>query len=112
MAIEQHDKEYGNRTLYRAMVLIASLMGIGVFIIPLLEKGGKLSIAGYVLITIWCVVLVIGTRWAGQVQRNYRCSKCGAHLPMLRPEASTKYQHRFHCVHCDITWTTDVSVGD
>lgn len=108
MATEQHDKNYGERTIVRVIVLIGALMGIGVFIIPNVGYGPKISTAGYVLIAIWCVVLLVGSVWASRVQRRYHCPKCGARLPMLRPEASTKYQHRFHCESCDVTWTTDI----
>ena len=112
MATERHDKEYGERTILRVIVLIGALMGVGVFILPNVGYGPKVSPAGWVLITIWSVILVVGTIWVGRVGRRYRCPHCGAHLPMLRPEAATKYQHRFHCPTCDVIWTTDVSVGD
>jgi hypothetical protein len=112
MATERHDKEYGERTILRVIVLIGALMGVGVFIIPNVEYGPKVSPTGWVLISIWCVILIVGTIWAGRVRRRYRCPLCGAHLPMLPPEAATKYQHRFHCPTCDVIWTTDVSVGD
>jgi hypothetical protein len=112
MATERHDKVYGERTLLRVIVLIGALMGVGVFIIPNVEYGPKVSPTGWVLIAIWSVILVVGTVWASRVQRRYRCPQCGAHLRMLRPEAATKYQHRFHCPTCDVIWTTDVSVGD
>jgi hypothetical protein len=112
MATERHDKEYGERTIVRVIVLIGALMGVGVFIVPNVEYGPKVSRTGWVLIAIWSVILVVGTVWAGRVQRCYRCPQCGAPLPMLRPEAATKFQHRFHCPTCDVIWTTDVSVGD
>lgn len=112
MAAERHDKEYGERTILRVFVLFGALMGVGVFITPNVEYGPKVSATGWVLITIWSAILVVGTVWAGRVQRRYRCPQCGAHLPMLPPEAATKYQHRFHCPTCDVVWTTDVSVGD
>jgi hypothetical protein len=112
MAKEQEDKEYGGRTIGRVIVLAGALMGIGAFIIPNVERGPQVSTAGWVLIAIWCVVLVVGTVWAGRVQRRYRCPKCGAQLPMLRPEASTRFQHRFHCQTCDVTWTTNVYAQD
>ena len=112
MASEQHDKDYGERTIVRVITLIGLLIGVGVFIIPNVEYGPKVSKAGWVLITIWSVILVVGGVWAGRVQRRYRCPKCGAQIPMLRPEASTKHQHRFHCPTCDVIWTTDVYAGD
>ena len=112
MATEHHDKDYGKRTIFRVIILIGALMGVGVFIIPNVEYGPKVSTTGWVLIAIWSVILVVGTVWAGRVRSRYRCPKCGAQLPMLRPEASTKYQHRFHCPTCDVIWTTDVYVGD
>lgn len=112
MPTEQHDKDYGERTIYRVIILIAALMGVGVLIIPNVEYGPKVSTVGWVLIAIWSAVLVVGGVWAGRVQARYHCPKCGARLPMLRPEASTKYQHRFHCPTCDVIWTTDVYVGD
>jgi hypothetical protein len=93
MPTEQHDKDYGERTLYRVIIIIGALMGVGMFIIPSVQYGPKISTAGWVLIVIWCVILVVGTVWGCRVQRRYRCPKCGAHLPMLRPEAATKYQH-------------------
>src|SRR5947209_8030341 len=100
MATEQHDTEYGKRTIYRVLILIGALMGVGVFIIPRVVDVAKVSATGWVLIALWCVILVVGTFWAGRVQRRYRCPQCGAPLPMLRPEASTKYEHRFHCPTC------------
>jgi hypothetical protein len=112
MATEQHDKDYGDRKLHRVMILIAALMGVGVFVIPNVEYGPKITTSGYVLITIWTLILVGGGFWAGQVQARYRCPKCGAYLPMLQPEASTKYQHRFYCRTCDVVWTTDIYSGD
>jgi DNA-directed RNA polymerase subunit RPC12/RpoP len=112
MAAEQHDKDYGYRTMVRVIVLISALMLVGAFIVPNVEYGPKVSPIGWVLITIWSVILVVGTIWASRVQRRYRCPRCRAQLPMLRPEASTKYQHRFHCPACDVIWTTDVYVGD
>ncbi len=112
MATEQHDKDYGDRTLYRVMILIAALLGLGVFIIPNVEYGPKITTAGYVIITFWTLILVVGCFWVGQVQARYRCVKCGAHLPKLQPEASTKYQHRFYCKNCDVVWTTDIYAGD
>ena len=108
MATEQHNKDYGKRMVVRAIVLIGALMGLGVFIIPSVERWPAVSTAGWVLISIWCVLLVVGTVWAARVQLNYRCPKCGARLPMLRPETSTRYQHRFYCTACDVIWTTDV----
>jgi hypothetical protein len=112
MATERHDKEYGERTILRVILLIAALMGVGVFIIPNVEYGPKISPVGWVLISIWSMILIVGTIWAGRVQRRYRCPQCGAQLPMRHPEAATKYQHRFHCPKCDVIWTTDVYDGD
>ena len=112
MAAEQHDNDYGYRTLVRVIVLMVALGLVGVFILPNVEHGPKVSPTGWVLIAIWSVILVVGTIWANRVQSRYRCPQCGAHLPMLRPEAATKYQHRFHCPTCDVIWTTDVSAGD
>jgi predicted RNA-binding Zn-ribbon protein involved in translation (DUF1610 family) len=111
MTTEQHDKDYGERTIYRVIILIGALMGVGVFIIPNVEYGPKVSKAGWVLITIWLAILVVGGVWAGRVQARYHCPKCGARLPMLRLEKSTNYQHRFHCPTCDVIWTTDVYAG-
>jgi hypothetical protein len=34
MTTQQHDKDYGERTIYRVIILIGALMGVGVFIIP------------------------------------------------------------------------------
>lgn len=112
MAMERYDKEYGGRTIVRVILLIGALIGVGVFIIPNVEYGPKVSPIGWALISIWGVILVVGTVWAGRVQSRYRCPQCGAQLPMLRPESSTNYQHRFQCSTCDVIWTTDVYVGD
>jgi len=112
MPAEKHDKEYGERTIYRVIIVIGALMGVGVLIVASLEKGPPLSTIRWVLISIWCAILVVGTVWACRVQHCYCCPKCGARLPMLRPEASTKSQHRFHCPACDVIWTTDVYSGD
>ena len=112
MAVEQHDKDYGERTITRVIVLFGALIGIGVFIIPNVECGPKISTAGCVLIAIWSAILVAGVIWGTRVQRRYNCPKCGTGLPMSRTEAATKHQHRFHCKTCDIVWTTDVYDGD
>ena len=112
MAVEQHDKDYGERTMPRVIVVIGALIGVGVFIIPNVQHGPKISTAGYVLIAIWSAILVAGVIWGTRVQRRYQCPKCGTHLPLLPTEAATRYQHRFHCKTCDIIWTTDVRQGD
>ena len=112
MAVEQHDKDYGERTMTRVIVVIGALIGVGVCILPNVESGPKISTAGYVLIAIWSAILVAGVIWGTRIQRRYHCSKCGTHLPRLRTEAATRYQHRFHCKACDIIWTTDVHEGD
>jgi hypothetical protein len=78
MATERHDKEYGERTLVRVIVLIGTLMGVGVCIIPNVDYGPRVSPTGWVLIVTWSVILVVGTVWAGRVQRRYRCPRCGA----------------------------------
>jgi hypothetical protein len=108
----EHDKTYSGRTIVRVIVLIGLLIGIGAFIIPNVDYGPKVSKAGWVLISIWTSVLVIGGLWVGRVQANYHCPKCGARLPMLPVEVSTKFQHRFWCETCDVVWTTDVYSAD
>ena len=115
MAKEQHDNEYGNQTILRVGILIVALMVVGVptaFIPGIIDYGPKVSPMGWVLVSMWTLILIIGTIWVVRVQRCYHCPKCGVHLPMLRPEKSTKYQHRFYCATCDVTWTTDVYRGD
>jgi predicted RNA-binding Zn-ribbon protein involved in translation (DUF1610 family) len=112
MATEQHDQEYGNRTITRVFILIGVLIGLGIFIIPNIEPGPKLSLTGWILAAVWCVTLVVGISWGTRLQRHYHCPKCGAKLPMLPLEAATKHQHRFHCQSCEVIWTTDVYSGD
>ena len=85
MATEQHDKDYGDRTMYRAIILISALMLVGMCIIPNVAYGPKVSTAGRILTTIWVVILVVGGVWAGRVQRRYRCPKCGAQLRCFAP---------------------------
>ena len=108
MTTEQHDNSYGERTILRVIVLIGSLVGIGVFIIPHVDHAARISAVGFVLIVIWVLVLVVGGIWASRIRRHYCCPKCGERLPMLAPEADTNYQHRFHCLACDVIWTTDI----
>ncbi len=112
MSTEPHDKAYGERTIVRVITVIGALMFVGVFMIPTVIEPPKFSPVGYVPMVVWGLVLVVGTVWACRVQYRYCCPKCGTRLPPLPPEASTKYQHRFHCKTCDVVWTTDVYVGD
>jgi hypothetical protein len=112
MPIEKRDEEYGHRTLTRVLALIFSLMVIGVFIIPTAVKPGHLTPAGYVIGTIWLIVLVVGTIWCNRARSTYRCLGCSASLPPLKSEKSTNYEHRFLCERCDIIWTTGVHEGD
>jgi hypothetical protein len=112
MPVEQHDKNYGERTIYRVLIVMGALMGFGVLMLAGVKDSPPVTTTGWVLISIWSAILIIGTVWACRVQTRYRCPKCGARLPMLRPEASTKYEHQFHCSACDVIWTTNVHVGD
>jgi hypothetical protein len=108
MRIEKRDEEYGGRTLTRVFALILSLMLVGVFFIPTVVMPGHFTTAAYVVATIWLIVLVFGNIWCNRVRSRYRCPECGASLPSLKSEKSTKYEHRFLCVRCDIVWTTGV----
>jgi len=112
MRVEQHDKAYGKRTIKRVIVVIAALIGIGVFMIPTVFGGPRITTVGYILIGVWGFVLAIGVIWAARVRSRYYCPRCGAHLPPLESDASTNYQHRFQCTACDVIWTTDVYTGD
>ena len=110
--LEKRDKEYGYRTIKRVFALIFALMVIGVFIVPTVVLPGHFTSAGYVVAAIWLMVLVAGTTWTCRVQYRYRCPQCGAHLPPLPTDASTRRQHRFHCSACDVIWTTDIYGDD
>lgn len=78
MSTEKHDTAYGERTILRVIILIGALMGVGVFIIPNVEYGPKVSPLGWGIIALWSVILVAGTIWAGRVQRRYHCPECSS----------------------------------
>lgn len=113
MANEQRDEHYGRRTMSRGLMLIGALMVVGLCIVTQIEEGpGYFTSTGWALIGIWLVFLIVGIVWVQAVKRGYRCPKCATLLPMMRREASTQYEERFHCQKCHVTWTTGVFPGE
>lgn len=112
MAQERHDSEYGDQKLLRVSVLIVALLGVGLCIAPNLDRSTGITPALGGLMGLWVLILIVGGIWVGRVQARYRCPQCGRHLAMLKTEATTKFQHRFHCPTCAVIWTTDVYDGE
>jgi len=113
MANEKRDKHYAQRAMNRCLIHIGVLMVVGLGIVTQIEEGPRhFSTFGWILIWIWLALLVAGIVWVTAVKRGYRCPKCGTPLPMMRREASSGYEERFHCDHCHVTWTTGVFPGD
>ena len=83
-AVVQHQRVLRNTYFLLALSLIptgiGALIGVGLPIIPNVEHGLKFTTKGWMLLSIWSVILVAGAIWAGMVQRRYRCPKCGAHV--------------------------------
>ena len=87
MANEKRDKHYAQRAMNRCLIHIGVLMVVGLGIVTQMHP--EITSEG-----------------------PDRCPKCGTPLPMMRREASSKYEERFHCERCHVTWTTGVFPGD
>ena len=109
--IERHDENYGPRTLG----LVLGFMGLTIpFMIYLStqsygdESDKHLTTAGWIAFVGFFVSVIVALLLVHLFCRGYRCRLCGRKLPPIPFDQTPKREHRFHCIHCDVVWTTDV----
>ena len=112
MPIERRDEEYAYQKLARFFVLMVSLGMVSLFAIPTVIDVPRITPLGWLELATGCGLVIGGVIWLGKVESTYRCPKCGAALPKLKPEKSTQYEYRFFRPTCDIVWTTGMHEGD
>jgi hypothetical protein len=102
---------------YRARDLRSFFGGFGLFVLLLAVCALSILFLGsrhpeIVIAVILASFLVAAVRTVCALNPYNHCPECGAKLPALKKEASTRYGHRFLCKRCDILWTTDVFDDD
>ena len=112
MPQERKDENYSPAALSGVVVFIVVLMALGGVLLLVIGQPPTWNAAGFTMLALWLVVLVVGTVWLRKAASRYNCPQCGARLPRLHAEGSDTSEHRFLCRHCDTLWFTGVRDTD
>ena len=93
-------------------VLPGAVTALGGLLLLVIGQPPTWNAAGFTMLALWLVVLVVGTVWVRKTASRYNCPQCGARLPRLHAEGSDTSEHRFLCRHCDTLWFTGVRDTD
>ena len=111
MPNERKDPDFGMRVLIR---VVGSILGPSLLLLPFLfplrspQKPWEIAL----FIAAPLSTAITGCALLYRLHHRYRCPQCGTRLPFERPEASTRYEHRYYCRDCDIFWKTGVFWGE